>query len=53
MTIHEPGHPCYGWRCERPGCTDGHGAGYPSQSAARRAEKKHTATHPTAKASER
>lgn len=47
MTIHEPGHPAYGWRCTLPGCR-ACGAGYPSASAAHRAETRHTTTHPKA-----
>lgn len=49
MTIHEPGHPAYAWHCDQ--CTVC-GAGYPSESAARRAETRHANTHP-AKASTR
>lgn len=45
MTIHEPGHPAYGWRCDQCG---EHAAGYPSASAAHRAETRHTTTHPKA-----
>lgn len=43
MTIHTPGSPTYGWRCTCPGCTGPRsvGAGYPSASAAARAENHH------------
>lgn len=38
MTIHEPGHPAYAWRCPTCGTVR---AGYPSETAAIRAEKRH------------
>jgi len=41
MTIHAPKSPTYAWRCEHHGCRDGHGAGYPSATAAARAEARH------------
>lgn len=44
MTIHAPKSPTYAWRCEHPGCSHGHGAGYPSATAAHRAETHHAET---------
>ena len=40
MTIHEPHSPSHGWRCDTCGTCR---AGYPSATAAARAEHHHTA----------
>lgn len=42
MTIHTPGSPTHAWRCQHPGCR-AVGAGYPSATAAARAENHHRA----------
>lgn len=43
MTLHEPRSACHGWRCEVPTCNSprSRGTGYPSESAAIRAENRH------------
>jgi hypothetical protein len=40
MTIHAPGSPTHAWRCESTGCR-GCGAGFPSATAAHKAETHH------------